>query len=111
MHTSRADDVARRGVAAAARAGVGGEGRKLIDVAPGEAVEIQLPARNGTSSTLATPAAVEAAKGEMSGVRGPGSQPGPSEPLSIVDGRLVVKYAPFFDGQPVSLIVHVKRVE
>lgn len=114
MYTNRTDDVARRGVSPPERSAPDGEGRKRLDVAPGEAIELQVPARTGVWTGAGTPAAEEAAKGRVggggSGMRAaPGSQPRPPEPVAITDGRLVVNYPGFIEVKPVSVIVQVKR--
>lgn len=55
---------------------------------------------------------MQAAKGQTMGMQaGRGGQPAPTEALSVVNGRLVVSYARFFEGRPVSLILQVRRVE
>ena len=114
MYANRTDDVARRGVTPPERPAPGGEGRKRLDVAPGEAIEIQIPARTGVWSGAATPAAEASARGRMggggrAGGAAQGSQAQPPEPVAIADGRLSVNYAGFIEVQPVSLIVQVRR--
>ncbi len=112
LETTRADATVRRGEPGSTTFWPGGQGRKMLDVAPAEAVEIELPARAGSSTLVATPSAMEAAKGQTTGVRaGRGGQPVAAEALSVANGRLVVNYGRLFEGRPVSLIVQVKRIE
>lgn len=85
--------------------GSGNSGRKLLDAAADEAIEIELPAPGGSSRTPVR-ARVGAAPTP------PGATPSavPKQAVSLVDGWVVVDNALFFQGQRTSLIVQVKRV-
>ena len=79
----------------------GNSGRKLLDVAPDETIEIELPAPGGRSST---------------GARGAAAAPRSATPtasqraVSVDNGRVTVDNALFFQGQRTSLIVKVTPV-
>jgi hypothetical protein len=80
---------------------IGNGGRKLLDVAPGETIEIELPAPGGRSMI--------GARGAAAAPRG--GAPAPSQSAaSVANGRVVVDNAVFFQGQRTSLIVQVKPV-
>jgi len=99
VDTSRRDGLGPRSGGAGA-GWSGNTGRKLLDIAPDEAIEIELPAPRGTSRTSALKGAAAS--------RGAGSAPAPTQAVSTVDGRLVIDHALFFQGQRTSLIVQVK---
>ena len=82
VDTSRRDGLAAKG--AAAGGSTGNAGRKLLDVAVDEAVEIELPAPGGWGS-IAAPGAT--------------------------GGRVTVDKAQFFQGQRTSMIVQAKPVK
>jgi hypothetical protein len=88
-------------------------GRKVLTAALGEAIEIQLPPAAGSSNTFASAKSeTEARERRERGVAtgNPLAPPasGTAEPLLIRDGRLVVNYAAFFEGERVSVIVRVR---
>ena len=100
LDTTRRDGLGPRGDAPLANGGNGG--RKFLEVAPGEAVEIELPAGSGR---MGLPAKV--------GVTPPPRlrQQGPlAEAISITNGRVMVENGLFFQGQRTSLIVKVRPI-
>jgi len=103
VDTSRRDGVGLRGSASAG--GSGNAGRKLLDAAPDEAIEIELPAPGGSSRIPG-----RAGGGLAAAPRGAAPSSAPKQAVSVVDGRLVVDNALFFQGQRTSLIVQVKPV-
>jgi len=99
VDTSRRDGVGPQAAGPSGFAGNGG--RKLLDVAPGETIEIELPAPGGRSTI--------GARGAVAAPRT--GAPSPSQSAtSVVNGRLVIDNAIFFQGQRTSLIVQVKPV-
>jgi hypothetical protein len=101
LDTSRRDGLGARGATSGGSSG--NKGEKLLEVAPGEAIEIELPAPGGRSST-------SAGKGAAAIPNGGQGRSASGEAVSIVDGRLVVDNALFFKGQRTSLIVKVTQV-
>jgi hypothetical protein len=99
VDTSRRDSLGSR--VSGPRGSIGNSGRKMLDVAPGEAIEIELPAPGGMSS-------VPASGGAAAAPRAASPSPLPQQAVSIVNGRVVVNNALFFQGQRTSLIVQVK---
>ena len=88
--------------------GGGGEGRKAFTVAPGEVVEIKIPAPSGWSALPAKEG------GRLSGTVGiapAGSGTAPTEAVSVADGAVRVSHAKFFEGHETSLILKVTRVQ
>jgi hypothetical protein len=98
IETARRDGVAR---SAGASGTTGGSGRKVLEVAPGEAIEIELPAPGGRSSAAIGPAPRT------------GSHPRPTagQAVSVANGWVVVDNPLFFQGQRTSLILQVKPVQ
>jgi hypothetical protein len=89
-----------------------GAGRKVLDVAEGEAVEIELPARSGYSDHYASAADAAQGKGTAIGIAARRGAPASSLPaVSLQNGRLVVNFGPYFANERVSLIVQARRVE
>jgi hypothetical protein len=75
---------------------------KRLDVAPAEAVEIELPAPSGRSSLPA-----------VAGVTPPplrGAVPRAADPVIVSAGRVIVEDALFFEGQRTSLVLQVRQV-
>ena len=85
--------------------GSGSSGRKLLDAAADEAIEIELPA---PSSTSLTP--VRAREGVAPTPPGAAPSAPPKQAVSLVDGWVIVDHALFFQGQRTSLIMQVKPV-
>src|SRR4029077_8387143 len=102
VQTSRRDGLGARGAGASGSSG--NFGRKLLEVAPDEAGEIELPAPGGRSSA--------AARGASAVPRSaaPAPQPASTNAVSLENGRVVIDNARFFEGQRTSLIVQVKQV-
>jgi hypothetical protein len=101
VDTSRRDGLGQRGAGAGGSSG--NAGRKLLDVAADEAIEIELPLPGGQSRAPAR-------EGALATPRSAAPQPAPKQAVSLVDGRVVVQHALFFQGQRTSLIVQVKPV-
>ena len=101
VDTTRRDGLGPRSVGASGSSG--NAGRKVLDVGPDEAIEIELPLPGGRSSASATGGAVATP-------RGAAPRTAPKEAVSIENGRVVVDNALFFQGQRTSLIVQVKPV-
>jgi hypothetical protein len=98
-------DAARRDGVATGGAGpsgtVGASGRKVLEVSPGEAIEIELPPPGGKSSAaIGTP-----------GQTGPRPESNVGQAVSVTNGRIVIDNPLFFQGQRTSLILQVKRVQ
>jgi len=101
---------------------IAGEGRKILQVKPGEAVEIELPSWSGFSGRYASPADAEAGKGTVTrigvgggtgaigGARGAIKDTKTAEPISYSGGRIVVTFPRFFDGHQFSMIVQAKKL-
>ena len=86
-------------------------GRKVMTMALGEAIEIQLPPASGYAST---PASEKDASRIRDRVAGGGATSEPrveSVPAQIRNGRLQVNYGPFFQGERLSIIVEVRKVD
>jgi hypothetical protein len=80
----------------------GGSGSKYLEMAEGEAIEIELPAASGRSSRPA-----------FAGVIPPPRAGAPdrvTEPVSVRDGRVIVDESLFFQGHRTSLVVQIRRV-
>ena len=89
-----------------------GAGRKVLDVAEGEAVEIELPARSGYSAHYASPADAAQGKGTSSRIGAGQGAPAASLPaVSLQNGRVVVSFGPYFANERVSLIVQARKAE
>jgi hypothetical protein len=96
-----------RGAPPAAR-GPGGQGRKSLEVTPGEAIEIKIPAPNGWAAMATTEG------GKLSGRIGiaqGGPKTAPPNAVSVQDGALRVSYEKFFEGHDTALILKVTRVQ
>ena len=91
-------------------------GRKVLTGVLGEAIEIQLPPATGSSSTFAS-AKSEADARTLRGSGIAAANPlrpeasGTLEPVLIRNGRLVVNYAAFFEGERLSVIVQVRKAD
>lgn len=102
----RRDGVGRANITSGANGARHGQGRLRLQMHPGEAVRIDLPAPTGAMSQTATPGA-------------PGvtwrfqTQPGtapvpPAAPVGLTDGRLTVSMPAFFDGHSVALVLQAR---
>ena len=80
----------------------GNSGVKWLELAPSEAVEIELPSIGGRSSR---PAVAGVIPPPISG------DTRISQPVTVADGRVTVDNALFFQGQRTSLVVQVRRVQ
>jgi len=99
VDTSRRDGVGPQ--AAGPSGGGGNTGRKVLEIAADETIEIELPAPGGRSST--------GARGVQASPRG--ATPAPAQrAVSVDNGRVTIDNALFFQGQRTSLIVQVKPV-
>lgn len=92
-----------------------GAGRKLLTLAAGETIEIELPQPSGYASVFASEASERAFRERVSGGSTSASSSGVKRPegLPVVmhEGRLTVNYSPFFEGERLSLIVQVRKAE
>jgi hypothetical protein len=91
VDTTRRDGLDPRG-AGGTGGSSGNSGRKTLDIGPDETIEIELPLPGGRSS-------VPSAGSAMATPRGAVPRTAPKDAVSIVDGRLVVENALFFQGQ------------
>jgi hypothetical protein len=101
VDTSRRDSLGTQG--GPPRGSIGNSGRKLLEVAPDEAIEIELPAPGGMSS-------VPTGGGAAAAPRPASPAPLPPQAVAVVNGRVVVNNRVFFEGQRTSLIIKVKAV-
>jgi hypothetical protein len=100
IDTTRSDGMGPRGEPATGNGS--GSGSKFLEMAEGEAVEIELPAGSGRSSRQA-----------FAGVTPPPRAGAPvreTDPVSVRDGRVTVEEGLFFQGHRTSLVVQVRRV-
>jgi hypothetical protein len=100
VDTTRRDGLGPRGEGPVA--GGGSSGVKRLEVAPAEAVEIELPIARGRSSMPAVAGIAPSPR------RGPA--PRPTQPVTVADGRVTVEDALFFEGQRTSLVLQVRQV-
>jgi hypothetical protein len=115
LETHRSDRVERvpsSSLAAPRSAG----GRKVLTGTLGEAIEIELPPAAGSSSTFASAKSEADARAQRGRGTATGNPLAPDargtvEPVLIGNGRLVVNYAPFFEGERVSVIVQVRKAD
>jgi hypothetical protein len=111
LETRRRDSLDRRG-SARQTAFPGGTGRKVLSLAPGEAVEIEIPVAGGTmGSRMSDQSQPLSGAVRMGGLRGSGSGTSPTEPFLIRGNSYVVNFKPFYQGHRVTLIVQAKRHE
>lgn len=111
LTTSRQDRLYHEGQDPSSNPGLGA-GRKVLDVAEGEAVEIELPARSGHMASYASAADAARAKGTLGRVSaGQGGTASALPALSLHNGRVVVNFGPYFASERVSLILRVKRAD
>jgi hypothetical protein len=96
-----------RGAAPAAR-GSGGQGRKSLEVTPGEAVEIKIPTPNGWAAMGLNEG--DKISGRIGFAQG-GPKTAPAQAVSVEDGAVRVSYEKFFEGHETSLILKVTRVQ
>ena len=80
----------------------GGSGSKFVEIADGEAIEIELPVGSGSSSRAAF-------AGVTPTPRAGGRVP-ETEPVTVRDGRVTVEEGLFFKGHRTSLVVQVRQV-
>jgi hypothetical protein len=108
LMTGRRAAIERRSANRVALVPEGGEGRKLIQLAQGETLEIELPALTGGATTI-----VDGSRGGLSGrvgatSLGPG---GPSDATSLADGKLTVSFTRMFEGHKLSILLRARVVE
>lgn len=108
LETSRADSL-EKPETGDTRPGRGGSGRKVLNAALGEAIEIELPSGDGYSRSAASPKF--AAERPTTPPRPPGQQASRTEPVVLDDGMLQVNFGPFFQGERLSVIVQVRKTE
>ncbi len=107
LESRAARDLGVRGQPAAVP-GAAGRGRKSVEVTPGEAIEIKIPAPSGWAA-MAT-----AEGGTLNGRLGiaqGGPKTAPPNAVSVENGALRVSYEKFFEGHETSLILKVTRVQ
>lgn len=100
VDTTRNDGMGPRGEPATGYGG--GSGSKFVEIAEGEAIEIELPVGSGSSSRPA-----------FAGVTPPpraGGRVPDTEPVTVRDGRVTVEEGLFFKGHRTSLVVQVRQV-
>ena len=88
----------------------GAEGRKVLQLAPGETLAIELPALTGGATTILEP---DASRGGLS-ARGGATFLGPggsSDPASFADGKLTVSFTRLFEGHKLSILLRAQVVE
>jgi hypothetical protein len=108
LETSRTDRLEREDDALSAQNGAtGGTGRKVLEAALGEAIEISLPARSGFSAQAATPAS----KGVSGGLSAKKEGAAPTEAFVLKGDVLAVNFKPFFEKQRVSIVLQVRKAE
>jgi len=101
VDTSRRDGLGLQ--TAGPAGGSGNTGRKVLEIAADETIEIELPAPGGRSSA--------GARGAQASPRGATPAPAPPQrAVSVDNGRVTIDNALFFQGQRTSLIVQVKPV-
>jgi hypothetical protein len=86
----------------------GGEGRKQVQLAPGETLEIELPALTGGATTVVGTSRVGLSSRGGATWLGPG---GPSDAVSLADGRLTVSFTRLFEGHKLSILLRAQVVE
>ena len=84
-----------------------GEGRKVLQLAQGETLEIELPALTGGATTVAGADGALSARAGSSFV-GAG---GPPDAVSQVDGKLTVSFTRLFEGHKLSILLRAQVVE
>jgi hypothetical protein len=88
--------------------GAAGRGRKSVEVTPGEAIEIKIPAPNGWAAMAAT----EGGKLNGSfGIAQGGPKTAPPSAVTVENGAVRVSYEKFFEGHDTALILKVTRVQ
>jgi len=116
LETHRSNDLQREPASSPNLPPRSAGGRKVLTGMLGEAIEIQLPPAAGSSSTFAS-AKSEADAREQRGRGAAAGNPlapevrGTLEPVLIRNGRLVVNYAAFFEGERLSVIVQVRKAD
>jgi hypothetical protein len=88
----------------------GGQGRKVLQLASGETLAIELPALAGGATTVVGP---NASRGELSargGVTWAGTG-GPQDAVSLADGKLTVSFTRLFEGHKLSILLRAQFVE
>jgi hypothetical protein len=101
VDTTRRDGLGRRGEGPDGWSG--NSGVKRLELAPAEAVEIELPPIGGRSSRPAVAGVIPSTR--------PGATPQSGQPVTVADGRVTVDNARFFEGQRTSLVVQVRQVQ
>jgi hypothetical protein len=86
------------------------EGRKVLQLAQGETIEIELPALTGGATTVV---GVDASRGALSARGGatwlgPG---GPADAVSVADGKLTVSFTRLFEGHKLSILLRAQVME
>lgn len=85
----------------------GGEGRKVIQLAQGETVEVELPGLTGGATiVVGSDGALSSRAGGS--FLGPG---GPPDAVSLADGKLTVSFTQLFEGHKLSILLRVQVVE
>ena len=84
-----------------------GQGRKLLQLAQGETLEIELPALTGGATTALGAGGSLSARAGAS-FAGPG---GPPDAASLADGKLSVSFTRLFEGHRLSILLRAQVVE
>ena len=88
----------------------GGEGRKVIQLTPGETLELELPDVEGGVTTVVRP---DGSRGGVS-TRGGATWLGPDgqqDGVSLSDGKLTVSFTRLFEGHKLSVLLRAQFVE
>jgi hypothetical protein len=84
-----------------------GQGRKLLQLAQGETLEIELPALTGGATTvLGSGGSLSARAGSSFAGQG-----GPPDAVSLADGKLSVSFTRLFEGHKLSILLRAQVVE
>jgi hypothetical protein len=84
-----------------------GQGRKVLQLAQGETIEIELPTLTGGATTVVGAGGAVSGRAASSFV-GPG---GPPDAVSVVDGKLTVSFTRLFEGHKLSILLRAQVVE
>ena len=110
LATNRNDGLTPRQDPPRLRADVG-SGRKYLEVALNEALEIKFPVKGGFAAARAGEAPLSGGigiAGRASGAVAPVKQ---TEPITVVNGSVRVDWTQFFRGHETSLVLKVTRVQ
>jgi hypothetical protein len=86
------------------------EGRKLLQLAQGETIEVELPDLSGGATTIVGANAARSGPSSRGGATwlGPGAA---ADAVSFVDGKLTVSFTRLFEGHKLSILLRAQVVE